>query len=337
MTPRVHKLIHNAIKTLELDLTGLTVLTECASGWYSLTPVIAAVAGAKKVIALGKDTRYGTFESCCDQVNTIATELNVADKICFTNDRSSPVLKEADIVTNLGMLRPLDKMFLAQLKPTCVIPLMWETWEFRPEDLDLEECKRLGIPVIGTNEHHPDLQIFPYVGWLAVKLLFECGIEVFRSKIIVLGHGEFAELSQAACQSAGAETLFIDTNASEALLLPQNRNFLEDADAILVMDHHSRKMIIGKDASITPKMLHELNPYLTVVHVSGGVSREELLESSITCWPEKFAPAGYMSAATDYLGPRPMIDLHTAGLKVGELSKRDSSSNEYKALMQYFD
>jgi len=36
-----------------------------------------------------------------------------------------------------------------------------------------------------------------------------------------------------------------------------------------------------------------------------------------------------MSVATDYLGPRPLVDLHTAGLKVGQsLSKykRESGS-----------
>jgi hypothetical protein len=31
---------------------------------------------------------------------------------------------------------------------------------------------------------------------------------------------------------------------------------------------------------------------------------------------------GYMTVATDYLGPRPVIDLHAAGLKVGEALSR---------------
>jgi hypothetical protein len=321
LAPRTVRLVKQAIKTFQLDLRGLTVLTECASAWYALTPVIAAAAGADKVIALGRDTRYGTFDECKHQVIAASRPYGITDRIVFTSDRKDPRIAGADIVTNLGMLRPLDKEFLAQLKSSAVIPLMWETWEYRPEDLDLEECRRLGIPVVGTNEHHTDLQIFPYVGWLAVKLLFEMKIEVFRSRIVVLGQGEFAELTVSALEAAGAAVRLINSNEPHVLWGDQHQSFLANADAILVMDHHSRAALIGDSAPIKPHDLAKVNPSLAVVHVSGGVDRESLVSHGIDCWPDRFAPAGYMSAATDYLGPRPMIDLHTAGLKVGEVLK----------------
>lgn len=49
------------VDALELDLRGRTVLTEAASGAYVVTPVLAALAGAR-VFAYTKTTRYGTVE-----------------------------------------------------------------------------------------------------------------------------------------------------------------------------------------------------------------------------------------------------------------------------------
>jgi hypothetical protein len=60
---------------------------------------------------------------------------------------------------------------------------MWEGWEFRSEDLDLLACQRRGIPVVGTNEAHPALRIFDYLGMVVVKLIYEVEIEVMRSSI----------------------------------------------------------------------------------------------------------------------------------------------------------
>ena len=48
------------------------------------------------------------------------------------------------------------------------------------------------------------------------------------------------------------------------------------------------------------------------------MDREALESVGFHCHPSKFAPPGFMSVTTDYLGPKPLIDLHTAGLKVGE-------------------
>ncbi len=41
------------VARFELDLTDMTVLTEAATGYYALTPIIASLAGAKHVLALG--------------------------------------------------------------------------------------------------------------------------------------------------------------------------------------------------------------------------------------------------------------------------------------------
>jgi len=65
-------------------------------------------------------------------------------------------------------------------------------------------------------------------------------------------------------------------------------------------------------------MLSAINNGLTVIHICGNVDQADLVRNGISFCPSKLAQAGYMSVATDYVGPKPLVDLHTAGLKVGE-------------------
>ena len=58
------------------------------------------------------------------------------------------------------------------------------------------------------------------------------------------------------------------------------------------------------------------------VHVCGEVDDDGLLAAGAAKIPPRRVPAGYMTVTTDYVGPRPVVDLHVAGLKVGEIVVR---------------
>lgn len=316
---RCRRLIHQAISTFELDLSGHVVLTEAATGYYVLTPLIAALAGASRVYALTKDSRYGRAEDVREITKTLAQRWGVDRRIEVILSREDPRISNADIVTNLGFVRPLNAPFLRCLKQSVVIPLMFEAWEYRPEDLDLEECRKLGIPVLGTNEHHPDLQILQYVGHLALKLLFELDVEVLRSNVVVLGGGEFSKCVTTSLKNAGATVTQIRVAEGDSLGSPVLKEALSTCDAIVVAEDQSRETLIGQDGHITFEELRRMNPAISIAHIAGGVNHGEAAAASIPCRPDHFAPPGYMSVTTDYLGPRPLIDLHTAGLRVGQV------------------
>ena len=53
---QVLRLARRAIERYRLDLRGLRVLTEASTGYRRATPVIAALAGADEVYAIGRDT-----------------------------------------------------------------------------------------------------------------------------------------------------------------------------------------------------------------------------------------------------------------------------------------
>jgi hypothetical protein len=300
------------------------------------TPIIAAMAGARKVYALTSDSRFGKATDVYEATMQIARKWNIDDRIEILLDRDDDRISKADIITNLGFVRPLDADFLGKLKKTAVVPLMWETWEFREEDIDLENCRSLEIPVLGTNEHHEDLKIFEYIGHTALKLLFETGIEVYSSKIFILGQGEFAEITSKTLKDANATVFYWKTNE----LIPESKNnaihFLANADAIIIVDPHSKMQLLGDESKLTAELIASINKGLVILHICGNVDLARFKKIGIHCWPKHIAEPGYMSVTTDYVGPKPLIYLHTAGLKVGErlAEARIGGLNAYESEMK---
>lgn len=319
---RVEKLIGDAIDTHDLDLSELTVFTEAASGNYVVTPLIAALAGADRVFAITQDSRHGKAVDVRKFTLELAQRWGVADQIEVVTDKIPLILSQADIVTNLGFVRPIDKDMIAHLKPTAALPLMWETWEFRTADLDLSECRRLGIVVLGTNEREMGLDLFAYVGYLAVKLAFELEIEIYKSKVVVVGSGLFGESSVKAFDKLEADIKYIEVSAGDSLETKFAKSTLHHADLVVLVEHRSPVCLIGSEGQVTVDELLALSPHVSIVHIAGNINREEIDSAAIPCLPQKSAAPGYMSVATDYLGPKPVIVLHTAGLKVGEAIAR---------------
>jgi len=261
MTERVRSLIEKTIDELTLDLSGLVVLTEAASGWYAATPVIAKMAGADRVLAVGRDSHYGALADVKSQIGILADLCGVTGiEICA---REPAAFAQADIVANLGFVRPIDAQAVSWMKSTAVVPLMMEAWEIRPEDVDIAACRQKGIPVLATNEKF--WQFLDYCAWLAVKLLLEAGIEIHRSKVDVVGSDRVADAV---------------------------RGFFEK---------------IGVFNSISPDAI--------VVSNWDGVTPLGLPPEIPTIC---LAVNGKMSKTLAYLGPRPVVELHVMGLKVGE-------------------
>ena len=316
--PRCRRLIESALRAFELDLSGLVVLTEAASNHFILTPLIAALAGADRVVALGRDSHYGALAAVKDELMCLADEWQVADRIVVTDNRHEPAVLRAHIVTNLGFVRPLDAAFLGQLHNGASIALMWETWEFRPEDIDILACRSLNIPVLGTNEEHPNLQTFSYLEKVAEKLLFGLDIEMFQSRIVVIGAGRFAYAIALGLRKSGAAAVDIVTPERGM----SRHECFSEADAIVIAEHRVRDLVLGPGGWLDPRLLAQRNPGVVIAHICGKVNQLSLEEAGLRHMPSCLADAGYMSVTTDYVGPRPLIDLHAAGLKVGEMLAR---------------
>ncbi|MBT5073845.1 MAG: hypothetical protein HOH18_01300 [Kordiimonadaceae bacterium] len=309
--------MQSIITDLDIDLKGMTILTECASNLFAVTPLIAALAGADRVIAIAKDSQYGLANDNISSLNAWSKDLGIEDKIYATTEPAHLFAKDANIVTNLNFLRPIGNQIIENLPSDCCIPLMWEPWEFREEDLDLELCDKHSIPVLGTNETNPRLEIFRYVGLLALKLLFELNIEVFRSKILIVGGNPFAKEAIKVLEPLQAEIHVIDPNAHDTLNKPELQALVENSEAIVVLEHISKEPVIGGENGIPIEWIKDNS--LPIVHICGNVDDESLKSAGVIKHPKRAVPPGYMTVTTAYMGPRAIVDLHAAGLKVGEI------------------
>ena len=314
--PRCLRLIQSAIEALNADFAGLTVLTEAGSNHYLLTPLIAAIGGAEKVLVLTRDSRYGRADSIVRQLLDLAKDWNVDAGIAVLSGRSDPRIANADVVTNLGFVRPIDKDLIDRLKPTAAIPLMWETWEYREADLDLQYCRLKGIPVLGTDESHPFLRTMAYIGACAAKALFAAGIEVFGSRIVILGSGPFARSCIAMLDAMSADVLYVAVDAA-AGFADQLAEASRGADAIVIAEHHDPGPLIGDAGGLPPERLIHGTETPSIVHICGTIDTSRFEALGLNVYPSRLAPAGSMSLTTDFVGPKPLIDLHTAGLVVG--------------------
>jgi len=127
---RLVGLMNSAIERLGLQLGGYAVLTEAATGAYTVTPVLAALAGAR-TFALANTTRYASADEIQKATLDLARVAGIRDSIELVHEKDPDLLKRVDIVTNSGQVRPIDKATVSHLKSSSVVPLMYETWEFR--------------------------------------------------------------------------------------------------------------------------------------------------------------------------------------------------------------
>lgn len=311
---RLIRLMRAAIERCELDLNDTIVLTEAATGAYAVTPLLAAMAGARQVFAVTRATRYGTVEQVVEQTEQLAEAADVTDRVLIITDKPREIVIQADIITNSGHLRPLDAQMISWMKRTAVIPLMYEAWEFRAGDIDLESCRQHGIPVAGTNERHPSVDVFSYLGVMATKLCLDAGIPVYGSHILLLCDNPFGSFIEQGLFSAGANVKVVSTLAAA-----------EDGayDAILLaLCPQPGPLISATEAAQIAKRW----PGTVVAQFWGDIDRSALVAAGIPFWPAASPSPGHMGVLPSDVGPDPIVRLQAAGLKVGELLWRARSA-----------
>lgn len=315
---RVRRLMEKTIKGLKLDLTGMTVLTEAASGNYVVTSIMAALANARQVFAVAADSIYGEAKDVEKFTLEFSEFCGVRNQLAILTEKLPEAIGQADVVTNLGFVRPIDVSFVATMKDTAVIPLMCEAWEFRPGDVNLEACRERGIPVMATNEHYPGGDIFSFSGNLCIKMLLEMEIEVRDCKVVIVSTDKFGEVIEEALMAMGSEVYLV-----RELRTKTSRSFLRKADAVVIADYRSAETFIGSEGHIRAEDFFEMSPGISVVQFAGKVNVKELENLGIPYFPRHEVGSHRMGLTFGDLGPKAVVSLHGAGLKVGEILARN--------------
>lgn len=317
--------IKDSIEKFDLNLNGLNVLTEASSGNYVVTPIIAAIAGAN-VTAITQPSKYASISEVKEQTLSLAKKFHVEDKITIVENKKNISYEIFDVVTNTGFVRPINKDVIELLSPTCVIPLMWEPWEYREEDLDLNACADKGIKVYGTNESDVRLQTMSYIGYIALKFLLDDKKSPFSANILLLGNIQFAQPIINVLKQNNYKYDYISDYEQTIDIKQYN--------TLILAENANNKLLIGNDGFIENCKLAE---DVLIIHICGNVDFSGVPCKTIPKNPAKY---GYMSFTTDYIDNKAVIDLHTAGLKVAEgmikANKKNIMRKEYKHYMQTY-
>ncbi|MEN8220529.1 MAG: hypothetical protein ABFS56_30105, partial [Pseudomonadota bacterium] len=97
---------------------------------------------------------------------------------------------------------------------------------------------------------------------------------------------------------------------------PELEQVIEKLDAIVVVEHQSNALIIGENGGISPRLLRKGGT--KIIHVCGAIDYQSIEKNELEKIPNRRVSSGFVTLTTDYVGPCPVVDLHTAGLKVGE-------------------
>ncbi len=308
---RMIRLIKECIDRCQLDLSGRVVMTEAASGAYAVTPIAAALAGAGEVIAVTRTTTYGSAYDIEQNTRRLAEMAGIpSDVISVFKKKDPDLLSRADVVTNSGHLRPLDAAAIACLKTGAVVPLMFEAWEIQAGrcDLDLDALALRGIAVAGTNERHPNIDVFSYLGTMAIKLLLDAGIPPLKATVALLCDNPFSDYIRSGLRNVGATvscgaelSSFHEQDAPDVLLLAQRPNW---------------KSILSESEA---RWLSKNWPNTIIAQFWGDIDREALANHGLHYWPQTGPSPGHMAVLPSAVGPDPIIRLQIGGLKVAEV------------------
>jgi len=208
-------------------------------------------------------------------------------------------------------VRPLDRELIGWMKQSAVIPLMYEAWEYRHADVDLEACRERGIRIGATDERHPDVDVFSFLGMMATKLLLDAQVAVYRSSILVLCDNPFCGFIARTLKRLGASVDVADTVVDA----PRHVRY----DAVLVaLQPRAHAVVSAVDA----RLIASRWPGAVVAQFWGDMDRAALASAGVSVWPERAPGVGHMGVLPSAIGPEPVIRLQAGGLKVGELLSR---------------
>lgn len=316
------------VASLNLNLKGKVVLTEAATGAYVVTPILAALAGAK-VYAYSRATYYGSVDEVFQGTKKVYQNFEEFLDIEFVKTLTPDIISKADIITNSGHLRPLDKEKLQYAKDEVVIPLMYEAWEWRDEDMDINYIRQRGFKIGATNERHLEVDVFNYLGDMAVKQIFDAGLCLYKNKFVLICNNDFgpfiAKIVSKLCLSLGV----IDREENRHKYQGENVEWLgtfpeiiipekyRDTEAVIFTAYPFDTSWIGNNSPIEVNKFAAAFNYPFILRYAGDVDCKALEANGIGYFPH-FVQVGHMGILPSAVGYDPIIRLQAGGLKVGE-------------------
>ena len=144
---------------------------------------------------------------------------------------------------------------------------------------------------------------------MAVKLLFDAGVAVRSSRLLLLCDNPFREHIRRGLTAAGARVVVREQLAA-------TRDLARGWDAVVVALRPADRPRVG---AIDVQRLAEFAPGAVVVQFWGDIDRAALAAADVPVWPPDAPAPGHMGILPSGVGPEPIVRLQAGGLKVGEV------------------
>ena len=320
------RLIRREIERTRLDLKGLRVLTEAAVGYRRVTPVLAALAGADEVYAVGRDSAAASRREAEEQTAYFAELAHAGARVTLLSTRLQAPLDTVDVITDLPGVRPLDESVIRNVSQCAAVSLMRGVAHWRSADVDVATCRRHGIAVAGLDEEAVGL--YRYAPPAVLAGLLDLGVEPAGSAIVVAGDAPAvpyvvqalarlgARVRVGAPDTAGRVGLYGGEKAGDALGDDAVAGRLAEADALVLCPAATDVRTVGPGAPVDAARLAAGAPHLAVVGLDAESDLRALGAAGLRC-----RPAGGPGGVFDLL-PQAVIARHAAGLKVAEVMAR---------------
>lgn len=308
---RLIKLIRQSIKNYKLDLSGYSILLPVLSKEPMLIPLIASLAGAREIYAISKDL------TLVKEITSYKNELNLESSFYFIEKETPQILKGLDIVIKGDIAPIIDDTVAASFKKQCIISLFPKNLDFaKANGINLEACAKNKIPVVSLDPGDPSLSLFKHISSLVIKKLNGCDIDIFKSKILLVGSGNLLENILVTLKSAGCQVFAVYTDKSETREYVSKH--IGEADAIVLADYPSKQQtIIGNNGIIRIADLVDVNPEVKIINISGKVEVNPLLLGGISLIPETVSPNS-INVNIEELSLRSITEITSAVMKVAE-------------------
>ena len=216
--------------------------------------------------------------------------------------------------------------FAEAIRPGAALALMFESWEIQAgrEDLSLDRLRARGVRIAGTNERHPNVDVFSYLGLMAVVHLADAGVPAYRAIVGLLCDNPFRSYLESGLASNGATVL----PASEFDELAG-----DEIDVLLVALKPTGRSVLSRDDLVRIRNLH---PGVPIVQFWGDVDRDVATSAGVPVWPIRPPSPGHMGVLPSRLGPDATIRLQAGGLKVGQVLLTDPLARTSEDL-EYLD
>ena len=221
---------------------------------------------------------------------------------------------------------------------------MYEAWEWRDADLDLQYCKTRGIQIGATNERHEDVDVFNYLGDMAMKLIFDAGITLYKNYFTLICNNDFgpfiAKVISTNCAGLAVCDLEENKYKYDGLNIDWIGNFpnfetpekYKKSEAIIFTAYPFDQIWIGNEnASVSIKKITESFEHPYILRYCGDIAEE--CKSEFRVYPEN-VHSGHMGILPSAIGYDPIIRLQSGGLKVGEMLLKKEEDYKGKKILE---